>query len=378
MRDRRSVAGVGVATLAIVGFLGLGYLVLAVAPDLFANTRGLNPTAHADERQSVRTSALTLLAGVIAVIGAVYTARSFALNRSGQITERFSRAIEQLGKDELELRLGAIYSLERIARDSATDHGPVMEVLTAYVRMHARWTAGALEHATPGTDPQNWRKVGFPSYVPPRLPADIEAVMAVLVRRNTQHEGPGNSLELDLSGTDLRGAKLQGADLRRIKLRESNLQESQLVGARLTGADLSFVRLEEACLDDVDLEGATLLRASLVHASLKRANLRGAEARWARFSAAQFGGAHLDYANFRGAHIDQARFRSLVGREIASGLETANFFKVVGEASWPTGFDYTAALKVNKRDDRAWLQHFRRWHPEARGQAKSIGASDTE
>src|SRR5215204_5738600 len=47
------------------------------------------------------------------------------LTEQGQITERFTRAIEQLGatdetsnKPRLELRLGGIYALERIAKDS--------------------------------------------------------------------------------------------------------------------------------------------------------------------------------------------------------------------------------------------------------------------
>ena len=35
------------------------------------------------------------------------------------------------------IRLGGIYALERIARDSEKDHGPIMEVLTAYVREKA-------------------------------------------------------------------------------------------------------------------------------------------------------------------------------------------------------------------------------------------------
>ena len=57
-----------------------------------------------------------------------------------QITERFTRAIEQLrqrheyGKKILEIRLGGIYALERIAKDSKKDHWTIMEILTAYVR----------------------------------------------------------------------------------------------------------------------------------------------------------------------------------------------------------------------------------------------------
>ena len=60
-------------------------------------------------------------------------------------TERFTRAIDQLGatddkegEPKLEIRLGAIYALERIARDSPErDYATIMEVLTAYVRDNA-------------------------------------------------------------------------------------------------------------------------------------------------------------------------------------------------------------------------------------------------
>ena len=58
----------------------------------------------------------------------------------GQITERFTKAVEQLGSDNTAISLGGIYALERIAKDSEKDHWPVMEVLTAYVRENSlRW-----------------------------------------------------------------------------------------------------------------------------------------------------------------------------------------------------------------------------------------------
>ena len=57
----------------------------------------------------------------------------------GHITDRFTKAIEQLGSKEMAVRLGAIYALERISRDSPEDHWTIMEVLTAYVRDNAPW-----------------------------------------------------------------------------------------------------------------------------------------------------------------------------------------------------------------------------------------------
>jgi hypothetical protein len=85
-----------------------------------------------------------MLAGSIAVAGAIFTGLSYRLNRAGQITERFTRAIDQLGatdqrgKPKIDVALGGIYALERIARDSKDDHPQVVEVLTAYVREHTR------------------------------------------------------------------------------------------------------------------------------------------------------------------------------------------------------------------------------------------------
>jgi hypothetical protein len=51
-----------------------------------------------------------------------------------RITDNFIKAVELLGSDKLEARLGAIYALERIACESKRDHWPIMETLTAYVR----------------------------------------------------------------------------------------------------------------------------------------------------------------------------------------------------------------------------------------------------
>ena len=57
--------------------------------------------------------------------------------QEGNITGGFTKAIAQLGDDKMAIQLGGIYALERIARDSEKDHGPIMEVLTAYVRENA-------------------------------------------------------------------------------------------------------------------------------------------------------------------------------------------------------------------------------------------------
>jgi hypothetical protein len=56
------------------------------------------------------------------------------------VVEVFNRAVDQLGSEKLEVRLGAIYTLKRISRDPQyIDYRiPILETLTAYVRERTR------------------------------------------------------------------------------------------------------------------------------------------------------------------------------------------------------------------------------------------------
>jgi hypothetical protein len=56
-----------------------------------------------------------------------------------RITETITKAVEQLGSDKLQVRLGGIYVLERVSKESKTDYWPIMEILTGFVREQARW-----------------------------------------------------------------------------------------------------------------------------------------------------------------------------------------------------------------------------------------------
>jgi uncharacterized protein YjbI with pentapeptide repeats len=357
--------------------------VLKLAPDWFAETNKLDAKGRADARQDVRTATLALLAGTVGVVGAAYTARSFALNRAGQLTDRFTKAIEQLGHRELDVRLGGIYALERIARDSKEDHPQVVEVLTAYVREHAAKPQGGAaaresqRAAAENADVLQQMEVAGPA-------TDVQAVLTVLGRRTLAHE-PDAAQPLDLAGTALVGANLSGANVSGANLIEAdlgnaslsnaslvgahltlaNLNGADLIRADLTGADvvradLSGAKLDWANLLSADLSGAKLARAKLSYAKLTRANLMRADLRGANLSGADIIGAYLNGAELVGAHLNGAE---LVGADLTlanlmsadltlanlngADLSTANHLNGADLSdarydrgtSWPKGFD---------------------------------------
>jgi Flp pilus assembly protein TadB len=100
---------------------------------------------------------LFIFSGVTAAIAAaaawIALLRHFAqtdADRQRRITENFSKAIEQLGSDKLEVCLGGIYALERISQESPRDYWAVMENLTAFVRERSRRNEAARRASSSG------------------------------------------------------------------------------------------------------------------------------------------------------------------------------------------------------------------------------------
>lgn len=199
------------------------------------------------------------LGGVFFFVTAYFTYRNVKATEEKQVTERFSKAVELLGSEKLEVRLGAIYALERIAKDSEKDHWSIMEVLTAYVR----------EKSSLKEDQSQ-----------PKPATDIQAIMTVLGRRTHTHE-KNRDKNVDQGGQHL---DLTNTFLRAMALGNSHLEGAILSGADLQGSYLSLANLKGAALVNANLQmtqmsGTNLMGAFLNMANLKGANLMGADLR---------------------------------------------------------------------------------------------------
>ncbi|WP_176726996.1 pentapeptide repeat-containing protein, partial [Nostoc sp. KVJ20] len=220
----------------------------------FVNVEGLSIEQRLDYGIKALTTTGTIFVGIAVFINAFYAAkRAEALDKSAeaanksaeaanktaeaalknaeaaqdkQITERFAKAVEQLGNEKIETRLGAIYTLERIAKDSPKDHWTIMEVLTAFVRENAPLKDFSekntgYRHSLIIVNTWNYQK---PKEIEEKLKleTDIQAALTVIGRRKSENELENQSL--DLNNVDIRGAILYKANLQGADLNKANLQ----------------------------------------------------------------------------------------------------------------------------------------------------------
>jgi hypothetical protein len=237
------------------------------------------------------------------------------LSRQGQITERFTRAIDQLGaadadgKPKLETRLGAIYALERIARDSERDYWPIMELFANYIRHNAPWPPkkspeeggfpASLQVSHREQEMPNNSQVGEPEVSPTM---EIQAILRVFWRRG-RYFGKGEDYRLYLRNVDLRGGIIGATHLEGALLAYANLEKAFLEGAYMREAYLQGAHLERSNLREAHLEDAALHNAHLQGANLQGANLQGANLLGANLLGANLQGANLQGANLQGAKV---------------------------------------------------------------------------
>jgi len=262
-------------------------------------------------------------------------------SQKGQITERFTRAIDQLGatddgKPNFEVRLGGIYALEGIARDSEEYRTTVVEVLSAYARQHAeppdrQLIAQEIHRVRPRQDvaailgafsrlrdlfgaaiTPDLRGIDLQRHVlhDVRLPgADLSSANLTDAALN---EGDFHDAQLGMAilsgailwGTNLTDADLAFADLSAVlapeaKFVRAKMSPSKAPGANLSKADFTEARLAVCEMNGADLTGANLTRADLHFAQLKEANLTGATLRGANLTLA-----NLTNANLTGVDLD--------------------------------------------------------------------------
>jgi hypothetical protein len=209
-------------TTALIILFVLSFAVaLWRAPDLFSQAE-LNAMSPYDrERVAFNFRQLVVGVGGAAFVGAglLYTARNYRLSHLGQVTDRFTKALEGLGSDQLYVRLGAVHALNHVMKDSPVHHSEVIEVLASFIRERCLYNDPIPFHSEQTCQPEDEGEIIAP-------PNDVQAALSALAyrpKRSYLEKSPINLGRINLQGANLERADLRKADLRLTNLRHANL-----------------------------------------------------------------------------------------------------------------------------------------------------------
>ena len=220
---------------------------------------------------------------------------NFQLAERGQVSERFSRAVEQLGATNtdakrtpaLDVRIGALFSLRRIALDSKEKENTPQAFLVVATYIGNNYKVPYLK---PRHKPD-----GCGEFSPVR--ADVRtALTSVLPDLAELLEKRGVEPPLGLRGAVLDQIAVDDLDFESLNLTQIKLRYAHLKGAKFRKSLLAFARFDHARLTSARFTDARLNNSSFAGACLKNARFQRAKLKGANFS-----GALLVGADFRGA-----------------------------------------------------------------------------
>jgi uncharacterized protein YjbI with pentapeptide repeats len=209
----------------------------------------------------------------------------------------FSQPVfETVTVPNLEVRIGGILALERIAKHNLSEHIQVMEILCAFIRENAReFVATTVPLGEDG-------EVLPGPYIFPRH--DIASALSVIARRgHVQRQleiGREPPYRLNFYQADFRGLEMQGRDF--------------------ANAILDYAQFEGADLTDTTFERASLSTTNFSESILNRANFRGS---YIQFNS--FENAELEEANFDGAILGNVNFSGVQRSATCTFLGAACF-----------------------------------------------------
>ncbi|GAA0612505.1 pentapeptide repeat-containing protein [Streptomyces crystallinus] len=335
--------------LAGAGLVILG-TVFVILPSVVVDHDLAGASVAAQERlkavNDVRTTLVQVVGGLVVLFGAYATWRQLRVSQDGlratqegYVTDRFSRAVDQLGSDKLDVRIGGLHALWRIAEQSARDREAIISIQAAYLRTHLPWPPAGPE--SPAAD------VPINDIAPLETrAADAQVALTALGVLCRHREQPW----VNLSITDLRRADCDGlwfpevnfdrACMEAAGLYHANLTQASLVSVNLRHADLTTAILRRARCILADLRAAKLVETDLRDADFTETDLREANLRKADANGAVFHRADLRMADLRGTDLSTA---NLVEAHLTGALASEH-------TRWPAGFDHTAAGVVDTDD----------------------------
>ena len=200
--------------------------------------------------------------------------KNIEIQLNNAIEERFNNAITLIGSDNVATRLGAIYALDHIAKDTYNKEKSytktIFQILCSYIRET--------------TSNKNYEIKHKPS-------VEIQTIIDLLFKSHKNNFNGYTELKADLSYSYLCGADFSYAHCKHLFFMGAHCEGVYFMGAHCEGANFMY---------------ANCKRVFFKGAKFKRALFNGANCAYANFSYFSCEGADFSYADCYGADFSHA------------------------------------------------------------------------
>lgn len=297
----------------------------------------------------------TTMANAVEQLGAIREIKKEEDISGGVVGPNVSKKTT-ISEPNIEVRLGGIYLLEKLAREHEELHWPIMEILCAYVRENAGrppkfdqnlGKAIIVDYNNMTIDQMNLIEKHKNQLKPIRV--DIQAAITVIGRRSEERRTSEknrrkNSLvyrefRLDLSNCDLAYANFDGLHFENAIFDNSNFEEASF--------KLAFVT-------DVSFSSALLLNTSFRKANGMLANFSSSKCYGTDFNEAKLQGTSFLFSKFAPSNIIDAEFDDALfsGTDMSDcSIELDSIFNV----AWGGGLLTKLPDGINPPETDRWI-----------------------
>jgi uncharacterized protein YjbI with pentapeptide repeats len=202
---------------------------------------------------------------------------------------------EEVTEPNLEVRIGAIYSLERIAQDSLRDHWQIMEIIATYIRQSTSiYEMGDQERKK-------------------RAREDIVAALTVIGRRSEKQRK--SEFQADRGLIDLDECYLAGFYAKNLNFERTSFCGSFLSNGHLENTGFKNCNLDECSFKETNIVECHFDRSSAVGANFAGTGFYSGSFKRINFIGAKFKNSYISQtlvdgplANFSGSNFVRANF----------------------------------------------------------------------
>lgn len=270
--------------------------------------------------------------------------KTHALESKREQNERFAKAIEMLGTmddDHRPTRLGAIYALGALAKESEDYFSTSVDTLAAFVRDRVNmdpageWPYWNRQDSTPAHGDylsrlQDLRKKELGTRP---IDEDISGALGVLSEIN-EHKNiwEARGIPVDLSVIDLRNALLENLDFSGFNLMGACLDFAYFRNTNFSDTNMAFVQMVGSYSTYCDFTNSQLLQSVAIGRRFENCSFIGAKLHGAILQASEFHSCDFESADCVEMEVEEACFlgpENLTAKQVSemTDWETATFPK---------------------------------------------------